>query len=197
MRCDGIYSCYDTSIISSTNGGDIYITGGSLAVNNRNIVPVLATSSEYDILCSGYNSCYNYKVQSGNNIYCLADQSCVFTNFNGGIGNIYSYGWSSTRLAIMDNINDSVYCHGYESCMQTLISNVNKMVIGYGYLVLSNSYISNINDAVVGIGYQSLYSTSISFTNSIYCYGESSCFSRILIACWLFFRLRDDFPISK
>ena len=69
ITCDGAWGCDDiTNFISARAGGNIYFTG-ALATNNAN--GIIETTREYNIICSGYFSCYYGKtIRNARHLFC-------------------------------------------------------------------------------------------------------------------------------
>ena len=76
IRCDGYQSCYEVPssgfILSKPAGaGNIYATGyQSIGGSSTAYKATIETSSEYDIICSGYHACEYQYIRNGNNLYC-------------------------------------------------------------------------------------------------------------------------------
>ena len=145
IRCDARFSCDDvTNYIAAKNGGNIYFTGRETTASSTGIIE---TTNEYNIICSGYRSCYDGKtMRNAKNLFCTGAQSCLDSVMIENIEVVYFYGESAGWTSKIDNIFDSVYCSASTACYQTTISNVNNSLFGGGYSALYKSEITNVTN---------------------------------------------------
>ena len=169
IRCDGLISCDDiTGSIVAKNGGDMYFSGyiaasQASATNNG----IIQTTNNYDIICSGHDSCKYQTIQNGSNLYCIAGWACYQASLIQYISNVYVYGMGAAYQSTMNNIFGNIYCGTYEACYESIISNVGNSVYGISYRVLYNSIISNIGNNLIVFGKQGLYGATINSVKEV------------------------------
>ena len=181
IRCDSDDAC---------NAGN----GGSIVAMNANIyvTALLATGStaitiatgndsnkyngttEYDIICTGGNSCDSNYIKNGNNLYCNGYESCENSLLISHFNSIYGYGSNAIEYSIIKYINN-IYCGGYQSCQLTRITNVFNNIYASNYQVLYQSIINHVENCIIGAGYQALYQSTISNVSNVYCISTRSC----------------------
>ena len=164
IRCDGYWSCYQTvGNIIAQNGGNIYFTG----TYTGQIAGIVSTTIDYDIICTGFQSCDSINLISGRNVYCNGHGSCRNSAISGIDNNIYFYGCNSGENSILNDIGGSVYCGTSSVCTNDNISNINGDVYAWGYRALQNATIINVGNNIVGYGIESLQNTRIDNASTV------------------------------
>ena len=176
IRCDGQESCNRISgKIMATNGGSMYMTGKRAS---QSLSTMISTNTEYDIICSGCQSCVNVNpMTNANNIYCLSFASCYFANINENVNNVFAYGDFSAPSTNIYNVKDSIYCATRWSCQSSDINNVVNNVYGLGLEALYNAQISNVGNNVMVAGYRVLIFGDVSNVANVICIGYEACMS--------------------
>ena len=163
IRCDGDVSCTGSNTISgrkikliASSGGNIYLTGNVAAYRS----PLITTTWDYDIFCTGYYSCrLATSIQHMNNLFCNGYQSCYQSTISFAT-NIWFYGGFSGYYATINYTRGNIYCGGFLSCYRSDINGAQN-IFASNYQSLSLSNIFNVENNVVAMGYLSLWATQI------------------------------------
>ena len=161
VRCDGYWSCANTTI-ESMNGGHVYSTGQSSCY----YCEINGVTRKYNAFCTAAESCVGAEIYNFGNLLCTGESSCKMVNgYN--ISNVYVYANLGADSGSLSNIRDNVYCVSRQSCLSTNINNViTGNVVGIGYQSLYGANISNIfNGSVIGIGFSALRNAEIRNVN--------------------------------
>lgn len=154
IRCDAFQSCF-VAKLTAQDGGNVYLT--AWGAGDYSTLKVVETTVEYNIICSGYQSCsqtwvsivngfYVRKVlQNALNVICTGSDSCSGADMI-NIHYAYLYGVSSGELSTIENVFGSVYCSAFTACSNSTIQNVKENVFAGGYKALSFSNISNVTN---------------------------------------------------
>lgn len=182
IRCDGESSC-EFSNVKAVNGGNIYLTAYFAAEG-----ATIATTMEYNIECTGLQSCYQAEnISNAKNVYCLAGEACAeissiskikenmycFGSLSckditiSYVKNVYGGGYQSCYYGSLTFI-ENVYVYGYESCYRCSMENIQNTSV-YGYQSWYYGSLTSIENVYV-YGYQALYGTVVSFVNNLFGY---------------------------
>ena len=171
IRCDGV-SCGYAGYITATTG-NLYFTGSDIFTGT------IEPSSEYDVFCTGQQSCSDKFIRNGKHLYCTGGNAC---RDSGGIYNFDSvYGYSALALheSTIEYIQN-LYCGGQASCYETVISNVFDSVYGFNLDVLKSSSISHVKNNVVAVGYSAMYQSEVYNVTNVYCISTQSCMDAMI-----------------
>ena len=115
----------------------------------------ISTTHEYNVYCTGEDSCSYAKVTVAKNVYALGyqslfgdvfqDQSWLATDLSNVSSGVYGYAYESLQYVKISDVGD-VYCGSYRSCVGAQISNIKNNILGAGYYVLSDSNIQNASN---------------------------------------------------
>ena len=150
-RCDGSYSCTN-STIANTNGS-IYATGNCAmqysSYNCNYVSNNVNAYVDFDIFCTGTESCEWSSLSFGNNVYCSGYKGCFEATIK-SVNNVWGTGFESLYGVNLSNIFNNVYC--LTTCRQANIKNVTGNVMGFGPYALAEANVKNVARQVTGFG---------------------------------------------
>ena len=169
LRCDGYLSCSNVNDIQVTagSGDDIGIYFAGTQAGNA---AAIQTTNNFNIYCSGMQSCNGLFVENGKNIYCLGSRSCQYLkipSYSGIIGDLFIYGNEGAFYMNVTNIGGSVYCSGYRSCWNTQMTTITGDIVSAGYETLRQATIQAVGHNVVGAGDRNMYEANIQDVASV------------------------------
>ena len=172
IHCGGSGSCYDTSSGSST-----------FMINNVN-TDGDNSSSNFDIFCDGYWSCYFLHLSGADNVWCLGAVACADATIN-SMKNVFGFASGSIQYANISNITQNVYCMAYQSCRYATFSDIGGNIYGLAFQSLYEATISNtlgdtITDKIYVIGYQGGDSMQITNVKSIFASGYQVLYDSVI-----------------
>ena len=204
IRCDGEYSCSRASSLIANNGGNIYLSGSGSAqfsfyyrtynysgsswryyyhyVQPEKVIKTV-DDKRGNVYCNGYLSCAFAEISVANNVFCNGYSSCDEVTFS-DVNNVYLYGYGegkSDSYMKFDTIYQNVYCNHGEVCQYAQLNNIFGNIFGIGDNVLYRSTITNIDGYIIGIGQQALYASENTNIENVYCIGNYSCESSIMM----------------
>ena len=168
LRCDGAYSCYNGS--SYKSNGSLYLTGASSGEESRLLsgktgvfcrgsysctsdtfdVEIIAGVDESgteggDVVCSGFESCYDVTIYGARNIYVLAgdgSRGSIFYNTSGDIVCALKRACQATQIK---NVGGSVFALGREALGFREIYNVGGNIYAFSWYALKQCEIKNVS----------------------------------------------------
>lgn len=166
---DSSLSCFDVAnSITATNGGHIYMSGYQSVSHFSPPNTTISTTTDFDIICSGTQSCKRRHLRNANNLYCVALQGCGEAQLIENINNVWAMDYLSASESLMKNINNNVYCGNHLACTFSRIINVKHDVFGFGLQTLALATIENVENNVGAVGLQSLFNATIrNVTNTV------------------------------
>jgi len=131
IECYGPESCSNVANIAS---GDLTIScNGDKSCKNS---AIFSTHDKGKVLCTGFQGCYNAKIQSQGKIYCSQQHSCYGAEIGIKFGSLYYYYYYGKAV---------VYCDGDRSCQNSVISG--------GYMLYLKGYLDAEGATIIGMKY--------------------------------------------